>query len=185
MSEQWKKEWQPVVGAVGQDFGDQVLLFGADGVELAVIRRYLEPLEFDCPLHYDRTTARNAGYRDVIAPWSALSVFTARPLWSPGDPPIFTNSHYDFQPAGVGGFSLTIAPPTVGLLGTDLAVEYFEPVVLGDRIARFGRRLVSCHPKDTRIGRGAFLKWESEFRNQDKVLVARMTTGTYIYNPHE
>ena len=53
MSEDWKAEWQPLAEAVGRDFGDGTVVFGADAVEPGTIRRYTEPLEIGCPIHYD------------------------------------------------------------------------------------------------------------------------------------
>ena len=47
-----------------------------------------------------------------------------------------------------------------------------------------GRKLLSCIPKETRVGRGAFITWESEILNQRAELVARIRVGMYQYVPH-
>lgn len=57
----WKQDWQEVIDAVGQDFSDGQVHYGADAVEASAIRRYLEPLELDCALHHDAATAREHG----------------------------------------------------------------------------------------------------------------------------
>ena len=60
MAEQWISEWDEAIEAIGQDFSDGEKHIAADVVELGAIRRYCEPLEFDCPIHYDEATARGA-----------------------------------------------------------------------------------------------------------------------------
>lgn len=60
-------------------------IFTADPIERSAVRRYLEPLEFDCALHYDPGFARLHGYEDVVAPVSALSTFAMGPMWCPGE----------------------------------------------------------------------------------------------------
>ncbi|MEV5409893.1 hypothetical protein AB0K60_13760 [Thermopolyspora sp. NPDC052614] len=58
MTEDWKKAWQPIVDSLGAPRPAVTRVYGADLVERGVIRRYLEPLEFDCALHYDPHVAR-------------------------------------------------------------------------------------------------------------------------------
>ena len=70
MDEDWKQAWQPVVDVIGQNFGS--LMTGADEVSAAAIRRYLEPLEFDCALHCDAAVAREHGFDDIVAPNTVL-----------------------------------------------------------------------------------------------------------------
>ena len=67
----WKLEWQEVIDAAGRDFSDGKVHYGADAVEAGAIRRFLEPLEFDCALHYDADVARQHGYPDITAPYTA------------------------------------------------------------------------------------------------------------------
>src|SRR5699024_11620225 len=72
MINDWKGEWQPMIEAIGQDFSDGGEVAGADEVEKGAIRRFLEPLEFDCALHNDENTAKEYGYEDVIASYISL-----------------------------------------------------------------------------------------------------------------
>src|SRR5258708_1089564 len=60
MADDWKQAWQPMIDAVGTDFSDGAEVQGADEVERGAIRRFLEPLQFDCPLHYDRPLRQSA-----------------------------------------------------------------------------------------------------------------------------
>ena len=55
--------------------------------------------------------------------------------------------------------------------------------MVGDRLSRRGNLLLSCTPKETSVGRGAFLVWQSEVRNQRGELVARLRNTTYRYEP--
>jgi acyl dehydratase len=64
-------------------------------------------------------------------------------------------------------------------------MDMLAPVVVGDRLARVGNRLVACVPKETRVGRGAFMTWESEVHNQRGQVVLRTRNCTYRYQPNE
>ncbi|MBE1536962.1 FAS1-like dehydratase domain-containing protein [Actinomadura algeriensis] len=182
----WKDEWRPVVEAVGRDFSGGETVWGADPVEPGAIRRYLEPLEFDCALHTDRETARRAGFDDVTMPYTGAMSWTLPPMWRPGET-LFDSDDRDAQPvhSAINNTDMPIGPRTTGFFGTDIEVEFERPVVAGERIGRRGRRLVSCTPKETKVGRGAFLTWESEVVTMSGEVVARIRIGTYAYVPRE
>lgn len=185
MTNDWKAAWQPLVDAVGQDFSGGPQAPGADEVSAAAIRRYLEPLEFDCALHYDAQAARAQGHADIIAPSTAIQTFSLPPMWQPGQT-IFTHAERDAQPAhsALSGLKTPLEPETSAYLVTDYEVEYLCAVTVGDRLRRHGAKLLACVPKETKVGRGAFLTWESEIRNQHDAVVARMRTTWLRYNPH-
>jgi acyl dehydratase len=182
----WQRAWQPMIDAVGTEFGDGVRHEGPDAVEFGAVRRFTEPLEFGCPLHYDRAFALRHGYRDVVAPVSSIVTFTIPPLWRPGEPAVFTSPERDAQPARTSlGPRLTgLEPETSGYFAAEMAADYLVPVVVGDRLTRTGNLLLSCIPKETSVGRGAFVTWQYEIRNQRGDTVARMRSTTYSYVPH-
>ncbi|MDB5817306.1 MAG: hypothetical protein JWQ11_946, partial [Rhizobacter sp.] len=64
-NDDWRAAWQPMMERVGHDFSDGEVRWGADAIEPGTIRRYLEPLEFDCPLFYDREIAQAHGLADI------------------------------------------------------------------------------------------------------------------------
>ena len=175
-----------MMDAVGTEFGDSVLREGPDTVELGAVRRFCEPLELGCPLHHDRAVALSHGYRDVVAPVSSIVTFTIPPLWQAGEPPVFTSPERDAQPARTGlGPRLTgLEPETTGYFAAETGADSLAPVTVGDRLARVGNLLVSCVPKETSIGRGAFVTWQYEIRNQRGEAAARMRNTTYSYVPH-
>jgi acyl dehydratase len=173
-----------MVDAVGTEFGDGTA--GPDAVEPASLRRFTEPLEFGCPLHYDRAVALRHGYRDVVAPVSSIVTFTIPPVWRPGEPPVFTSPERDAQPARTGlGPRLTgLEPETSGYFAAEMGADYLEPVTVGDRLSRSRDLLLSCVPKETSVGRGAFVTWQYEIRDQRGEAVARVRSTTYSYVPH-
>jgi hypothetical protein len=181
----WEDAWQPVVDAVGTDFGGEAIE-GADAVDASALRRYLEPLELDCPLHHDERVAREHGYAGVVAPFSSYFTFIALPLWRPGESPVFTSEERDAQPerAAVRRFATGLEPPYSGYFAADFELDLLRPVVLGDHLTRTGMTLVACTPKETSVGRGAFMTWEWEARNQRAEVVARFRNTMYLYNPH-
>ena len=94
MSDDWTQDWQPTVECVGQDFSGGIAAPAVDPIERAIVRRYCEPLEFDCPLHHDRETARAHGYRDILAPHSGVSSTWIDPgLWRPGQGTRYPSAH--------------------------------------------------------------------------------------------
>jgi hypothetical protein len=153
----WKSAWAGMVAMVGQDISDGTTTWGADRVEAGTIRRYLEPLEIGSAIHYDAGAARAAGYDDIVAPATSVLSFQVPPMWSPGDPPLFGDA--------------------------DISVDFLRPVVVGERLGKRGQRLLSCVPKETAVGRGAFSTTESEIVSDRGDVVAIMRTGTYAYNP--
>jgi acyl dehydratase len=182
----WARAWQPMIDAVGTEFGDGVAQQGPDAVEQGAVRRFAESLEFGCPLHYDRAVARRHGYRDVVAPVSSIITFTIAPLWRPGEPPVFTSPERDAQPSrsGLGPRLTGLEPATTGYFAAETGLDYLAPAVVGDRLARVGNLLVSCVPKETSVGRGAFITWQYEIRNQHAEAVARVRSTAYSYVPH-
>ena len=183
----WTQEWQEVIDAAGQDFSDGQVHYGADVVEASAIRRFLEPLEFDCALHYDAGIARQHGYPDIIAPYTATMSWAVPAIWTPGDPPIFTDDARDAQPAPspINNQGFPLGPRTTGYFATDIELDFIRPVTLGERLGRRGYRLLSCTPKETAVGRGAFMTWECEIVDAGGDVVMRMRTGTYAYQPRQ
>jgi hypothetical protein len=182
----WQEEWQPLVDAVGREFGDGNVVFGADAVELGTIRRYVEPLEIDSPLHYDSDAARAQGYPDVVAPYTAAMPFSVPPMWRPGEPTLYEDPDPDAQPARspINNQDMPLGPMTTGFFATDIEIDFVRPLVVGERVGRRGNRLISCAPKETSMGRGAFLKWQAELVTDGGDVVGYVRTGTYAYSPH-
>jgi len=181
----WKAEWQPLAEAVGRDFGEPTVVFGADAVEPGTVRRYLEPLEIGCPIHYDAEVARAAGYPDIVAPYTATMVYSVAPMWRPGEPTLYESARRDAQLARspINNEDMPLGPKTTGFFATDISMEFLRPLTVGERVGRRGQRLISCTPKQTSMGRGAFMTWESELVTDRGEVVARIRTGTYAYNP--
>ena len=174
-----------MIDAVGRDFDDAPPVFQADPIERSTIRRWLEPLEFDCALHYDSQAAREHGYADIVVPATALLTFALAPMWRPGDL-LFASAGRNEQPARstVTGRITGLEPQTSGFFATDVDMEYLQPAVVGDQLCKRGARLIACVPKQTQVGRGAFITWGSEIINQRVEVVARIQATFFRYNPN-
>lgn len=185
--EEWKAAWSKVVSAVGTDIGVDDAQEPADAIEAGTLRRYLEPLEFDCALHHDKAAAQAYGYPDVTVPYTGAISFTMPAMWQPGDSPLFDSSDRDAQPerSAVKPRYPDFFPAFSGYFATDMDIEFIRPVHVGERVSRRGAKLVACDPRETRIGRGAFLKTESEIVTDGGEVVARILTGLFLYNPQE
>src|SRR5699024_3410503 len=98
MESDWKSEWEPMIQAIGQDFSTGEESAGADVIEKGAIRKFLEPLEFDSPLHYDEAVAKEYGYEDVIEPYSSLYAWTSSRYVSQGTEITFTSAESNAHP---------------------------------------------------------------------------------------
>jgi hypothetical protein len=187
MNDTWQAAWDPLIAAVGTDVLSDKVERGADVIEAGQIRAFIEALEFDCPLHYDPEVARDHGYPDVIAPYSSVLMFALGPLRAPGSPSIFTSHEPDWQPdvPAMRAIETGLEPPTAsGYFATDLAIDFVRPPVVGERLSHANYRLLSCVPKETRVGRGAFTTWEWDFATEAGEVVATYRETCFVYEPH-
>ena len=180
----WKAAWQPMIDAIGTDFapGEPTLL--PDAIDATAIRRLLEPLEFDCLLHYDADVARANGYETIVAPVTQLASLSIPVLWQPGET-LFDSAARDAQPlrSPVARATTPMEPPTEAFFAADYEADYLRPAVVGDQLRRRGNRLIACTPKETSVGRGAFQTWEHTIYNQRDEEVARVRITIFRYNP--
>jgi hypothetical protein len=179
-----QSDWSAVQEKIGEDFSTGEILWGADAVEKGAIRRLLEPLEYDCPLHYDSDTAREAGFEDITMPYTGILSFIIPPLWAPGER-IFTSEDRNAQPEiqALRPVLPKEAPPFSAYFATDIEIDFLREVVAGERLGRRGHRLVACSPKETRVGKGAFLTFETDIVTEQLQVVARMRSGLFCYEP--
>ncbi len=153
---------------------------GADEVTRSDIRRRLEVVGFDCPLHYDAAVAKRHGYRDIVAPAIMVGTFALPAYWKPGDP-----EPHPGEPPLMPTFSVSTMPmPGTRGIVTDIDVEYGEPVYPGDRISWQGV-LTKIVPKRTRIGEGAFITARTVYWKQTGEVVATEDLTTFSYTPDE
>ncbi len=186
MTEPWIAEWDETAAAIGRELSGGETQVAADLVEAGAIRRYCEPLEFDCPLHHDEDAARAAGYRGIVAPLSGISSRWSRgSLWEPGEPTRYPTAARDADMIRrpEGRMSLVPGPRMPRTFATDVEIEYGAPVCVGDRLTTSGLRLVSVLPKETSVGRGAFVTTEGAIHNQLGELVATVRHGGFQYRP--
>ena len=185
MSEDWKAAWQPLIDLIGQPRVEKKIVWSSIPVEAGAVRRWLDPLEFNCALHYDRAVAQAHGYPDIVAPYASVTGFTNPPLWQPGTT-LFDSAERNAQP-----HARSLRPPLppqapaiTGYFATDMEYDFLRPVVVGELLGRRGPRLIACLPKETKVGRGAFVTFEAEtLSSADGEVVARMRFSLFCYNP--
>lgn len=138
---------------------------GADPVSGADIRRQLEVLGWDCPLHYDADFAKQYGYRDIASPVSMARVWSMPAYWKPGEPRLVDETL-------TTPLAVTKVPGEgAAIIATSVRMDYVEPVYPGDEIVATAV-LKSVTPKQTRVGPGAYLVVETTYRNQHGQAVA-------------
>ena len=189
-AQQQEHTWEDLIAAIGQDFSGGEVREAADPIDRSMIRRYLEPLENDCPLHYDDAVARQHGYQGIILPWAAYTALSGGAQWKPGDGEIWESAEPDHTISGVGARPRQRPgpqpqplpmPKTNGAFATDIEIEYLLPVYVGDRLSTRGGKLVAVTLRETRVGYGAFTVRESEIINQRGEVVAKTRNGAYAY----
>jgi hypothetical protein len=118
-------------------------------------------------------------------PATGVIAWTIPAAWTPGQV-LFDSDDRDAQPVhtAINNQGMPIGPRTTGFFGTDIEVDFARDVVAGEHLGRRGRRLVACTPKETAVGRGAFMTWESEIVTVELEVVGRIRIGTYAYVPH-
>jgi len=185
---EWQEAWQPMIDAVGTDFGADYSVVAVDEIEKGAVRKFCEPTEMDCPIFHDEATAKAHGYKGIVAPFSGISqTWVAQAFWSPGDQSLYQTPSRNETPNLMGtrqqGALKPPLPPTSAAFATDIEIEYNQPAYVGDRLTQTGNRLLSVVPKETSVGQGAFMIYESYVRNQNGELIATIRRGLYQYNP--
>ena len=185
----WEQAWQALIDAVGTDFSPTATSVAIDQIERGAIRKYVEPLEMDCPIFYDEDVARAHGYEGIPAPTSGISqTWIETGVWTPQRELAWPTNDRDAPPPRSPAPDGAIPPPvpeTTAAFATDIEIEYHKDAYVGDRLTNSGNRLISCVPKQTSVGRGAFQILESYVHNQDGELIATVRRGLYSYVPFE
>lgn len=186
-----KYTWDDTIAAIGKDFSGGRERVAQEIIEPTSLARYCEVWEIGNPIYWFKEVAKQAGYRGVVAPWSSIQqTFTYNSFWRPGQPTRFPPAlHKDAASANAAMPEDREEPvpkpvTTTGIV-TDISIEFFEPVCVGDKLTAKGSKLVNVRVRETRIGYGAFMNRENEMFNQRGQLVARMNRGGFSYNPGE
>ena len=168
--------WEEAEGYLGKVIGEDI---GVDAVELGSIRRWLEAKEFDCALHTDRTAAQAAGYPDVIAPSTMVFSYGLPAYWSPGD----GHARMGDEPRQIPIPVIFAVPaPCTLSFASNIDMEFFQPMYIGDRITRISR-LTRIEHKELRVGKGAFMTQEDTYTNQEGASVAVVLLTIFRFVP--
>jgi acyl dehydratase len=154
---------------------------GADAVEAGSIRRWLEPKEFDSPIHTDQDAAREAGHGSIVAPSTMAFTYGLPAYWSPGDPAAKKGDEPRQIPIPV---IFDVPAPCSLSFATSVEIEFFEPLRIGDRL-NISHKLVDLTRKTLSVGEGAFLTQEDTYINQRDEVVAIAKLVIFRFNPPE
>jgi len=112
-------------------------------------------------------------------------MYTIPATWRPGETTVFPSAERDAQPSRtpINNADSGPAPKTRGFFATDMEFDFVRPVVVGERLGMRGRKLLAVTPKQTRVGRGAFMTTESEVVSDRGDVVALMRSSAYAYDP--
>lgn len=147
---------------------------GVDPVAGGDIRRKLEVLGWDCPLHTDDEYARAYGHPMAVSPATMVRVWAMPSYWRAGQPRIES----ELMTTPLAGALVPGEGDT--LIATGIRTEYLAPVYPGDRIST-DAVLRGVTRKQTRVGPGAFLVVENTYSNQHGKAVAIETLTLLRY----
>jgi acyl dehydratase len=159
-------------------------------VSEAQIRHLAEMARDRNPLYLDSEYARSSRHGEMIAPLTALLVWSQDATNQVGADSDFPDPDLPEQPAWpfaveknrVGNFRL---PGTTQIIVQKVSLEFSRPLKRGDRVVD-ATELVNCSGlKHTRVGSGYFATFLSVFSNQDGEIVGRSTTTLLMYGPSE
>ncbi len=178
--------WADTAKHIGEDYSGGVIMIADERVDPSMITRYCEVAEISNLVYWDEDVARMAGYRGQVVPWAMVKeVPTYNGLWRPGQSTRFPlDADKDFQAqlaARQPSSGSPPTPPTNAGFFTDMDIEFFEPICVGDRITSMGRVLHHVTPRETRVGVGAFVGYTTSYFNQKGQLVAKATQGGYSF----
>ncbi|MFF5257930.1 MaoC family dehydratase N-terminal domain-containing protein [Actinomadura viridis] len=189
----WEAAWRPLGERIGTEIDEPGIRYGPDPVETGAIRRWLEVLEFDCALHRDADVARAHGWAEVIAPYTSMWTFILPAVWEPDERPTFDGGSRNARPwrSAISDDVFPDAPPTSGMFGTGISIEFERPLYVGERAGSGPRRLLDCVPKETRVGRGAFMTFDRHVyavggrgaASDEPEPICRVEAQLYLYDP--
>ena len=168
--------WEEAESYLGKVIGQ---IHGIDAVELGSIRRWMEPKEFDCAIHMNADAAQAAGYRDVVAPSTMALTYGLPAYWTPGDEQARMGDEPKQIPIPV---IFDVPAPCTLSFASNIDMEFFEPLCLGDRVTRTSR-LVDIQRKELRVGKGAFMTQEDTYTNQENQTVAVVLLTIFRFVP--
>lgn len=138
-----------------------------------LIRHWCETVEDGNPLYLDREYARSRGFRGLVAQPGMLICTLSLPYrwpWQPG-----------YRNLRLVHFHLKeLLELPVGILA-NYESWFYQPVQIGDQISASVRLAEISQHKRTRVGEGYFTTVETNYYNQDDLLVARSHTVLFSY----
>lgn len=139
-----------------------------------LVRHWCEALEDGNPLYLDEAFARSRGYRGLVAPPGLLVGTLTTPFrwpWPPNGQQQERNIHHYLKAL----LNLPVA------IATDLEMEYYRYLQVGDRV-KVSQQLVSISPwKKTRLGEGHFWTVDRIYRDMKDQIVARARQTYFAY----
>jgi acyl dehydratase len=167
--------WADAEAMVGQTLSR---IEGVDPASAADIRRKLEVVGLDCPLHYHETVAQANGYRTIVSPVSMMRTWVTPAYWSPGEPLVADRALFPPIPiAAVPG-------PGDRMFATGTKFEFLAPVYPGDKLTATAV-LKSVTRKSISVGDGAFVVLETTYTNQAEEPVARDELTVFRFHDEE
>lgn len=169
--------WEDAEALVGTELHTAV---GVDPVNVADIRRRLEVLAWDSPIHYDEEAARAAGYDGIVSPATMVLTWCLPAYWSPGD----QRPRLD-DPVMIPYYPFPAIPgPGTALLAAGCRMRFHDSAYPGD-VVTTRSVLQSVIRKRTHLGDGAFMVVTSEYRTTTGRLLVTEEMTIYRYSPED
>jgi acyl dehydratase len=142
-------------------------------VDLAMIRLFCGMVEDGNPSFWDDEFAERT-WGGVPSPPPLLFTWTLPLPWNPATP------HRDAP------LCVRVPLPGTQLANAKQGAEFFEPIMVGDRLSMIETLTDLSEEKSTRLGHGHFITTRAEFtRDGDDEIIATLTNTLFRYTPAE
>jgi len=150
-------------------------------VEQALIDHWVEVMEDTNPIYTDEEEAKKNEYEGIVAPPGMLLAWGQPFYWNP------QRKHVDREKEGVALLHFImkkLMKRPVGIVGKT-EIEYYEPLILGDKIFMRERIVDVSSEKTTRVGTGNFWTIEVIYSNQKGEDVGLQRLNMFGYGQEE
>lgn len=165
---------------VGEPFGDSGPISAPDPVNVPMIRHWVDAIDDRNPVYLDEPAARAAGHAGRVAPPAMLQTWTMqRPLIEG-----IAERGGSAQPSrGANPISMLADEGFTGTLATNSELEFDRYLRPGDDLTSEGFLESVSEQKTTGLGRGYFVTWMTEYRDQTGASVGRQRFRVYKFAP--
>ena len=165
---------------VGKPFGDGGEIVAPDPVNVPMIRHWVDALDDQNPIYLDEAAAQAAGHAGIVAPPAMLQTWG---MQRPKIEGIAERGGSAQETKGESPITALAAEGFSGTLATNSELEFDRYLRPGDLLTSGGILESISELKTTGLGRGYFVTWVTEYRDQTGASVGRQRFRVFKFAP--